>query len=323
MRGAPLLSVIIPVFNREEKIADTIRSMVGPCAHPYELVVVDDGSTDGTVARTRAAIAGAGLDGAARVVIQRNAGPGAARNHGARLARGRYLAFLDSDDLWFPWTLESCAQAVLAHADGVLFFLQNRDFTPPERPAAAAPGAPVFERHARFLTAVRENPASIRFGSSNVLMRRDVFLDRGGFTERVRCSEDTDLFLRADPAGPCILVRGRMMMGYALGGGDSLTGDFPCVARGFDYMLEQERSGGYPGGRDADPARTWLLAGSAVHTVRLGFALGHPRAAYRLLVCHAALIRRGGRSRWLARLVLTPLLAQVRPRSYPFRPRPA
>src|SRR5262249_42753781 len=72
----------------------------------FEVVVVDDGSTDGTQEYLQT------LRGKVRVVRQANGGPGAARNAGVRMANGEYVALLDSDDLWFPWTLNIFAQAI-------------------------------------------------------------------------------------------------------------------------------------------------------------------------------------------------------------------
>jgi hypothetical protein len=315
--------VIVPVFDRAASIAATIASVAGAAGARlpgWELVVVDDGSSDGSAARARDAAEAAGLGARARVVAQANAGPGPARNRGAALARGKYLAFVDSDDLWLPWTLE-VALGLVAAEEPALVFLQGADVAAPARPPAAARAELAVERHARFLEAVARTP-SIRFASCNVVVRADVFAALGGFTGKVRCSEDTDLFLRADRAGPCLLVRAPLMMVHAVGG-DSLTGDAPCVARGLGFMLAAERAGRYPGGRGSDPLRTALLAGSAVYAARVAFAAGHPGLAYRLALRHAGLILRGGKSRWLPRLLLTPLLALVRPRSYPFRRRPA
>lgn len=319
--AAPLLSVIIPVYNRAGSIADAIASVAGACRRPYEIIVVDDGSSDGSADRARAAIEAAGFDAVARVVTQRNAGPGPARNTGAGLARGRYLAFLDSDDFWFPWTLDTCARAVLEHPDAALVFIQNRDFRPPERPGGPQPGEPVIARHARFLDAVLST-RTMNFGSCNVLVRRDAFFALGGFTDRIRCTEDTDLFMRADPLGPCILIKDTMMMAYRLGSADGLTSDTRCVIAGFDYQIAMERAGRYPGGRSGDPARVRLLANAAVHTAKVAFAAGYPKDAYRILFRDFALIYRGGQRRWLLRLLGTPVLAAVRPESYRFRRKP-
>ncbi|MFI7589591.1 glycosyltransferase [Spongisporangium articulatum] len=94
----PRISVVIPTYERRDVVLESVRAL-GRCAAPWpvEVVVVVDGSTDGTAAALRELAAGGSLPFPLRVVEQENAGAAAARNHGARLARGRLLLFLDDD----------------------------------------------------------------------------------------------------------------------------------------------------------------------------------------------------------------------------------
>src|SRR3954453_7371445 len=101
-----LFSVIIPAHNRVGLIGQTLKSIWAQSFTDFEVIVVDDGSIDGTVEFLRS------LKEHVTVLSQRNRGPGAARNLGASHAKGEYLAFLDSDDLWFRWTLEVYAQVI-------------------------------------------------------------------------------------------------------------------------------------------------------------------------------------------------------------------
>src|SRR5438876_12128731 len=91
----------------------------------YEVIVVNDGSNDGTQAYLR------GLGEKVRVIRQANCGPGAARNIGVREARGDYVALLDSDDLWFPWTLDVFARAIREHRNPNILGGQFVEFTDP------------------------------------------------------------------------------------------------------------------------------------------------------------------------------------------------
>ncbi len=96
----PLVSVIIPSYNRAEYIAETIESVLAQTYKNIETIVIDDGSTDDTkavVARYLPKI---------KYVWQENSERGASRNHGLRLAKGEFIAFLDSDDLWLPNKIE-------------------------------------------------------------------------------------------------------------------------------------------------------------------------------------------------------------------------
>src|SRR3954471_6257858 len=93
----PLVSVIMPAFNAEAYIGRAVASVLRQTCADLELLIVDDGSSDGTVAAARAF---ADRDPRVRVLQQPNAGPGPARNTGFRAAEGRLFAFLDSDDEW-------------------------------------------------------------------------------------------------------------------------------------------------------------------------------------------------------------------------------
>src|SRR5260221_13338575 len=103
--AAPLVSVVIPAFNAEAHIAEVLDSVRQQTLHDLEVILVDDGSTDGTV-REAQRLAG-DLD--LTVMCQANAGPAAARNAGIRRARGRYCAFVDADDLMLPQRLAAQA----------------------------------------------------------------------------------------------------------------------------------------------------------------------------------------------------------------------
>ena len=93
----PVVSVVVPVFRSERFVAATIRSALAQTLQAIEVIVVDDGSPDGSIDACRTID-----DPRIRYVHQSNRGPAAARNAGIRVARGRYIAFLDSDDLWDP-----------------------------------------------------------------------------------------------------------------------------------------------------------------------------------------------------------------------------
>ncbi len=108
--ATPLVSVVIPLYNKQRTIARAVASIRAQTMTDWEVVVVDDGSTDASAAELAAC--GGAADPRFRCVRQANAGPGAARNQGARLAAGKYLAFLDADDEWLPGHLQHAVQAL-------------------------------------------------------------------------------------------------------------------------------------------------------------------------------------------------------------------
>lgn len=105
--STPLISVIIPSYNRAHVIEKSARSVLEQTFADLELLIIDDGSTDAT----REVVERLG-DSRVRYVYQENAGACAARNHGISLARGEYIAFHDSDDVWYPNKLEKQLQCM-------------------------------------------------------------------------------------------------------------------------------------------------------------------------------------------------------------------
>jgi glycosyltransferase involved in cell wall biosynthesis len=107
----PLVSIIMPTYNRADTIMRAIQSIQAQTFQDWELIVVDDGSTDGTVSVIK------GLDPRMSIIRQENQGNAVARNLGLRHSTGRYIAFLDSDDEWLPYHLELCIGFLRAHPE--------------------------------------------------------------------------------------------------------------------------------------------------------------------------------------------------------------
>src|SRR5262244_3561534 len=107
----PLVSVIMPTFNRADTITRAIRSVQAQTFTDWELIVVDDGSTDNTAERIE------GCDPRMKLIRQENQGTAGARNAGLRASSGSYIAFLDSDDEWLPHHLELSAGFLEAFPD--------------------------------------------------------------------------------------------------------------------------------------------------------------------------------------------------------------
>lgn len=105
----PLVSVIIPTYNRKDIILKSIKSVLNQTFEDYELIIVDDGSTDNTYGLIK------DLDPRLKIISQPNQGVSAARNNGIRASKGKYIALLDSDDEWDPLYLEACTSFLENH----------------------------------------------------------------------------------------------------------------------------------------------------------------------------------------------------------------
>ena len=209
----PLVSVVIPAYNQNPYIEEALDSVRAQGLEELELIVVDDGSDTPVETLVRAKVP------SAVIVRQANAGPSAARNVGITYARGRFVAFLDADDLWTVTALQRLLKG----------------FTD-------APGAAVVQGNLRqFITpgdvpsidGVWIGPPFQSFNVGALLVRREVFLDAGLFDESLRHSEDVDLFIRWAERGTARLV-------------------IP------DVVLRYRKYQARPGGSAVDQRRLWI-----------------------------------------------------------------
>ncbi len=184
----PLVSVIIPAFNAERHIGETIEHVLRQTLTDIEVIVVDDGSSDKTVDVV------SGYPGV-RCVRKPNGGVSSARNRGVQEARGEWVSFVDSDDLWHPDMLASMWELMQRYPQAAMGLAGStvlKDMAELARPIPRLGG----ELPHALLT---DFPAVFRFpylGMSSVFMRRDRFLAIGGFDESLRRAEDINLFLR-------------------------------------------------------------------------------------------------------------------------------
>jgi len=216
-----LVSCVIPVYNGARFVAASIESVLAQAYRPLEVIVVDDGSTDGTEDVL------AGFGDRIRTFFQPNAGPSAARNRGVAEARGGWLTFQDADDLWVPDKLERQMECFRRNPsiDLCVGYLQN--FWEPELRE--------IEERARDTWLAQPHLAH---GPPLMLMRRELFDRIGPFDPALRTGEDTDWHFRAREAGivtecvPDVLIRRRRH-------GRNLTANWNASAEDMFTMLKR------------------------------------------------------------------------------------
>jgi glycosyltransferase involved in cell wall biosynthesis len=182
----PRVSVVIPTYNSAASLREAIESVLGQTYLDFEVIVIDDGSTDDTERVVRS------FGDRVCYVSQRNSGAGAARNQGIRTSRGSYVAFLDSDDLWVPSKLEDQIPLLdrdpeigLVYSDWAVVAEQGEDVPSYLRNLPAASGY-VFD-------------GLVQCGfilTSGTVVRRSCLDEVGYFDETLSIAQDYDLWLR-------------------------------------------------------------------------------------------------------------------------------
>ncbi|MFO1497477.1 MAG: glycosyltransferase family A protein [Verrucomicrobiota bacterium] len=216
--------MIIPTYNREKTIAHAIQSALDQSYRNLEVIVVDDGSTDRTAEVLKR------FGERIRVIGQANAGPSAARNRGVESALGSIIAFLDSDDAWFPNKLARQVALLERLGPRVSCCLCNIQFA--QGPAARNTSFAVADLHPPIEEGVWRNPTEVlitRFVLFNQALaaRKDALLEAGLFRRDLRLLEDYDLALRLSMLGPWAFIQ-TPLVSYGTGESNSLTSS--CVS---------------------------------------------------------------------------------------------
>jgi len=251
-RQGPLVSVVIPTYNRAPLVTKAVGSALAQTYAPVEVVVVDDGSTDDTGERLAREFAG---DARVRTIHQRNGGPASARNAGFAEARGAYVALLDSDDRWHAWKLAAQVACMERHPELGMTWTDMEMVDPSGRVADPAHLRTMYSAYRLFSTdeifprsvplrdivpelSAEVGGARLRMGelfsrmilgslvhTSTVLLRRERLARVGGFDVSLRrTGEDYDFHLRTCREGPVGLLDVPAIR-YQQGMPDRLTAD--------------------------------------------------------------------------------------------------
>jgi glycosyltransferase involved in cell wall biosynthesis len=281
-------TVVIPTRDRPDLLALTLQTVLWQESVETEILVIDDGDESRTAELVRQA-------GDNRVRLLRNSGPrgvSGARNAGIAAARGRWIAFLDDDDLWAPRKL--AAQLAMAEACGAAWVYAG-DVTVDEDLGVIAAAPPPTPQ--TVVTELRRHNA-VPAGSSNVVVRRDVLDAIGGFDPQLRTSEDWDLWLRlaAKSAPACVhqpLVALRTHRRMASRQIDQVLADVEIVSRRHNIRVDRarhERWAAWMCLMDGDRRQALhhytraVLAGNVASIGRAAVAAVYPQVARRRLV---------------------------------------
>ncbi len=189
--ASPTVSVVIPTYNRRLLLQEALNSVFQQTLTSFEVIVIDDGSTDDTIPYLQNHY-GARL----RLFTQKNSGPAAARNYGVSQSRGKYIAFLDSDDSWLPRKLEVQVSFLEKHPE--FRFCQSEEIwirhglRVNPRNKHAKPSGDIFLSCLKLCL----------ISPSSVLLEKLFFEQLGGFDASYEVCEDYELWLRATLLSP-------------------------------------------------------------------------------------------------------------------------
>jgi O-antigen/teichoic acid export membrane protein/glycosyltransferase involved in cell wall biosynthesis len=266
--GAMTFSVVIAAYNAAATLGEAIDSVFAQTRQDFEVIVIDDGSSDGTAA----VAAGFAVDERVRVYRQENAGPSAARNRGIAHAVGEYVSTLDSDDLWLPDYLAEMGRALEENPQAGWAYTEAWVLDEPSGLFRQAPSG-VSQRHPPAPTLPREQFIAEllqrNFVHNSVTVRRAVLKQVGGYDPSLSHGEDYELWLRIAISGfEVVRVPGPLAIWRDRPG--SLSHDHAALAAGLSavYRTVLERHPASPRVRALAEARLEELRTSADRRAR-------------------------------------------------------
>jgi glycosyltransferase involved in cell wall biosynthesis len=269
----PLVSVVIPTYNRYELLREAVGSVLCQTFRDFELIIVDDGSTDqtnsivtdgldadATAVFTSAAIAGLSVAETASVQppsafqfiqISHTGMPGAVRNIGVEAARGRYVAFLDSDDLWMRQKLQKQIELMSSQPSTMISHTREAWLRNGKVVSQAS------QHHTREGRIFADSLAKCIIGPSTVMMDRALYQSTGGFRDDIEIGEDYEYWLRITPRHEVAYLDVPLTVKRA-GHADQLTVKYGHIEFFRINALRGLVDGGYFEGADLHLARTEL-----------------------------------------------------------------
>jgi glycosyltransferase involved in cell wall biosynthesis len=220
----PSVAVIIPTYNRAALIERAVQSVLGQTFRDFELVIVDDGSTDGTAEMPLLKNSDPREPRLHYTRLPENRGVSAARNAGVTATSAPWIAFLDSDDEWLPEKLRQQVRWTIEHPD--MHIVQTREIW--IRRGTRVNPPKTHEKSAGDLFAASLERCMIT--PSSVMLRRTLFQSMGGFNESLPACEDYDLWLRVTCRCPAGLVDEYLLKRYG-GHADQLSATVPVLDR--------------------------------------------------------------------------------------------
>lgn len=238
-------SVIIPAYNCAHLIGETIESVYIQQFTDYEIIIINDGSTDATeeVILQYCALS----DGRITVVNQANKGEGSARNAGIFKARGKYLAFLDQDDIWFPWTLNTYFQVLTKYGFPALLVGSGNEFTSETSFDRFHESSVIENYYDDFFSLAR--CSYLPTGTPGTVVRSDEARRVGGLSDVRVVGIDQEFYYKLGDAKGLIFVSAPLTVAIRRHSGN-LQKNITMAAQGALFIIGKENANEYPGGSE-------------------------------------------------------------------------
>lgn len=245
MNNNNTVSVIIPAYNAEQFIAETINSALSQTSPAYEIIVIDDGSTDNTakiVSKFKAPV---------NLIQQPNKGVSAARNTGIRNATGDFIAFLDADDLWTPNKLEKQLEFFTAQPEvstvitDELYFVDNHKIIVDSYLNKASFSSQLPKEPSILKTPVTWLFTQSFVATSSVVCRKNVLDKAGFFDESMSICEDRDMWIRLAFEAPIGLIPEVMIHKRQEHGGNLSNINREGIIKGIEIVLSRYEKKAY------------------------------------------------------------------------------
>jgi glycosyltransferase involved in cell wall biosynthesis len=268
-------SIIVSCFNQENFIKDAVDSALAQPCPSKEIIVVDDASHDGSVK----ILEGYG-DKIRLIKFEKNQGPTAARNAGASLATGEFLVFLDGDDAFLPWALDTY-QCIADSKKPKIILCRLLFFEGP----IPLPQFFEFGQEIQIVEydAVIRKDRTFRCSASAIVVERQVFDDVGGWTQNFFPSETDDLMVKLGCSGHSVQILSHPTIAYRIHANNTVL----QISRFVDKMhlvIRKEKSGGYPGGPQLRFERYAYIGGAVFFWFKRSLQAGLYWSAVKFLV---------------------------------------
>lgn len=269
-------SIIIPTYNRGHLVADAIMSVLNQDFSDYELIIVNDGSSDNTMQVLNR------YQDSIRIIHQENQGAETAKNSGVKEATGDYLVFLDSDDVLLPGALSVYHQIIENENQPALLFARGCGFgsePPVNNMITGKSSLCIYSRNNDFLS----KRGAVWLSTSFLILKRSLWCKSTMFKRGAFPADDLDFLLRTGTLGPCIIVKSPMTVGYRYHDNNSIKNILNIVDK-LSFLLKMEKKNEYPGGWNRKIDRLALIGGHILIWTFRGMQKHYTRQSLSLLV---------------------------------------